>query len=1008
MVQADKKLQGAGTDFAKTLFGKSEGRVVLNTSLNKLLLLLKKLEEEAIMKVSIGQVSETDAKPNTVTLELDALFDSDELDVRNEIAAKAKAGLNAMAQGSFALNACIGENEDYMIVYKFEQLGELSIGDAKEMQLYYDLPNCVDLNVRATIAGEKTTLKPKVMLKTNFNDPNSEMSASEQAGISEAWLELKGEGGATTVIKEYSGTEAGTILELEPVAGKEGLNEKEFSLCAKGDDGQLFQAIGKKLKVKAKSVSLSERLAEGDVGVKEMVNWWDVNLTACGLHPYKMLEKISAESANVKKDGKKIEAYTILVWKGDPEELTLKSMIAAWRAFKLKPGEEDEDLEGKTMEEKIQSAKTFSLWMYGAACAGATLACNIATSWIFGVAKAPADILFNCGIPLIAGFFAPQTSSTSGTIWDGIKDFLQVGQIQEKITNPVQQLVTGTGDGGATAEAAEKNLMTGGIFGISLKGIGSILSAKANTASFTSVQGASSAINTTAESIAGEMTDNWADTYIKGTSQGDALRASFKSDLKTRISNNLTKAAEEAAKKGKFRLSTLNLDGAANSAWSESSESLVTRIAADPAQVKGTTLGAKLEKAISAGADDVIESATVAEDATRKLTTQPEPGGLYRNTDDLVTDLTTKTMDELDSLVKANPKLGNLSAEIRTEIANGLRGKTVASADELQRAISNAVTKVKKAHAEDLFNAAKTNIDDLVRNEFKNPPAVDTKVPKGGRLKNFWTKFKDPKFWKTLGRGLVCGAISNMAGLSAQQAALNWKLGDLRAQAEESQGFDFTGPLSNYEGVEVFRKFKPYKITIEKIDDAVHVTIAEVFDEDITAMGKAITDGTAKYWKAEDCAAQLEQGIDELIGCLMPDSETEGVTQAQVKAYYTNNAKTAAMCIGDDPANRLDEALLMSVLFTSPENIEGCCDGDQCISGESTGWWYTKSGGEQEQAIECAAGELRTAMSAGSDRETVKKLAELSLDGQALEDYADSVLATYAVWQEFNFCEEGS
>ncbi|MCX6802266.1 MAG: hypothetical protein NT067_04095, partial [Candidatus Diapherotrites archaeon] len=825
MVQADKKLQDAGKDFAETLFGKGEGRVVLNTSSNKLLLLLKKLEGEGIMKLSIGQVSETDAKPNTVTLELDALFDSDDQTVRNEVAAKAKAGLDAMAQGSFALNACISENEDYLILYKFERLGELSIGDAKEMQLYYDVKNCLSLKVRAAIAGEKTTLKPKVMLKTNFNDPKT--SANDKAGISEAWLELEGEGGATTIIEEYSDTEAGTMLELEPVKDKEGLNEKEFFLCAKGDDGQLFQAIGKKLKVKAKSVSLSDALAEGDVGVKETKGWYEVGLTACGLHPYEMLKKISEAKPE---KGKAIEAYTILVWKGDPEELTLKSMIAAWRANKLKQQAGGADEEGKTMEQKLKSAKNFSIWMYFVSCGLANTACDMFLSW--RIFFSPLDVLVNCGVPTIMGFFGTKIESGLGNVVESTQSFFHEPEVHE-MTNAVQEVFTGTGDGGEATEAVEGYMLTGAIVGVSFRGALAAIP-DGYRSPFTSLSSvAQTGINKTAEKIASDAATSWSNEFLKGANEATvkSLKDGLETDLKTRIVDKLTAAAKEQLGKGKrmFKIDGLNVKGASEASWGEASETLTKKIAANPAALKGSPIGDSLTNAMAKGADEVIDSGKVAQGTMDNLGVAKGTGGMYTNDATLAKDLTDKALKQMsyEDLAKANPKLNSMSSELKAQIEAGLSKHSGAiSESNVKGVVDDAVRATKNQYLTEMQSAAKTNIDDQVKAFVQSQPSTRGTIPRGGRLKSFFTQLGTLDFWKKLGKSLTCGALANLAGLVTQQAVLNWKLGELRAVAEEGQGFNFTGPLSNYEGVEVFRKFKPYHITITMDDKGItHVSI---------------------------------------------------------------------------------------------------------------------------------------------------------------------------------------
>ncbi|MCX6802908.1 MAG: hypothetical protein NT067_07445, partial [Candidatus Diapherotrites archaeon] len=359
-----------------------------------------------------------------------------------------------------------------------------------------------------------------------------------------------------------------------------------------------------------------------------------------------------------------------------------------------------------------------------------------------------------------------------------------------------------------------------------------------------------------------------------------------------------------------------------------------------------------------------------------------------------------------------------LSNKIRSNLRNG----TAVSKTSAKNAVSEAVGSLKSSqYADDLATAVGGNVEDITKQAFAetSPGATGLKggVKPGERIKNFLKSLAKPGFWSRILKSVGCGVLANLAGLQAQQWVLNMQLGDLRAEAQAGQSFNFAGPLSNYEGVEVFRKFKPYHITITMDDKGItHVSIEEVKEEDIAKMGEAIVKKTAEYWKAEDCKKQLEQGIDELIGCLMPDPEVKGVTQAQVLAYYDHNPKIAAECISDQ-ANKLDEALLMSVLFTSPENIDGCCDGDQCIQKD----WYSQkfTPEEQEQAIECAASKLRKAMLSGSAEpgeampaesagETVKQLAKEKFvdDKDALNQYAAEVVATYKVWQKFNFCDD--
>lgn len=446
LIQTDQKLHEVGGDFADALFGKREGRVVRQTSSNKLKIILREIERGGIMRLWIGQRSETTATPKTITLELNALFDTAEEIVRNEIATKAKEGLRAMAQGSFALDACISDNEQYMIVQKFERLGELSVDGDKELPLYYDLAACAKLKVSGTIKGEK------VLLKTNWNS----MSASEKAGLKAVWLET--EEGQT--INEYDYPNP-TPIELEAVEGKEGLYEKKFLLCAEGDNGFVHQAIGQELKVKAKSHSIQEQIKEtGKVGVRETEKWHKVEIKVCGMHPYELLEKIS--ELNPEKE-ETIEAYTVLAWKGEPEELTLDSMVSAWRAFQFRklPEETGEP----TLEQRMRGIRRNSLLIFLGTCVAATEACNFV---MFRGFSFVVDPFLYCGMPALFGYFGPRMPKGARNIWDQVKGFFHAEEVDEVVDN-VRETVLGESEADETSEEMEEDITGGAIVGISAK-----------------------------------------------------------------------------------------------------------------------------------------------------------------------------------------------------------------------------------------------------------------------------------------------------------------------------------------------------------------------------------------------------------------------------------------------------------------------------------------------------------------------------------------------------------
>jgi len=1008
MIQADAKLQEVGGDFAEALFGSKEGRVVLNTSSNKMRLLLKEIERGGILKLKVGQVSETTASPKTVTLELNALFDSEDETVRAEIAVKAKEAMRAMAQGSFALDACISSNESEMIIQKFEKLGQLKIEGETTIPLYYDSKTCAELTVNGTIKGEK------IYLKTSY----SSMSANEKAGLKNAWLETP-EG---TPISEYNDTSKASVLEMLEVEGKEGLYQLEILLCAEGDNGFVHQAIGKDIGVKAKSASIDEQLdSVGDVVQREMSDWYNVTVEVCGLHPYELLERISA--INPEND-ETVEAFTVLAWKGDPDELSLESMTNAWQAFKNSEQDGWEDNEDVSFEERLQKIKKHGLWIYFGTCVVTSTICNglLLKAWII-----PLDWALDCGVPLIAGFFGPQIKESAiGRAWDSVKNFFHADEV-ESMADTVQALQDGSGDSGPVIEAVEEDLVTGAMLGISIREIFRALPDSLKNLEFkpgTSNTLIKKGLRDTSDSVATTITDNWAKSQLTGAAQYDNILKSTRKEMSDRVFTSL----ESWTKTGQgklLKMSDAPLDAAAQGAWKETSQVMGSRIAMDPGLVRGSPLGNQVDNMVTRSSGNLFKAEKLGGNATDDffgasknellIGTPPDPANVadniavYRNSDEVAEALHKRILDQLQfNDLKARhggEALEGFDTKLLDQLKTDLRGTTTIDQKRLRDLTSNSFDEVRKLGDYDsvLSRVGGGQIDDGVQEAFqKGFSTSGAEVPSGGRLKNFFRQLKPGSgFYTKMFKGMVCGVASNLAGLSAQQAFTNLKLGEEKARVD-SDGIDFTGPLSNYEGAESFRKFRPYKITVEKDTHGnIHLKIEEVVEEAQFAEMNAMLGeegGLDKYyWKNDNCEAYMERGIDALIGCLSPRPEN-GVTGKMVSTYFANNATIANIALKNDAGQPLDESLLMAVLVNGPESVYGCSIGNE---------WFKEEEGERKSAIECAAGKLRSALVTENYEleQAVRALAENVLIEEELDTYTQNVLGAYETWQEFNFCD---
>jgi len=1007
MIETDQRLNDVGGDFAEALFGQREGRVTRSDSTtNRLKILLKDIGEGRIMRISIDQRSETTATPKKITLELNGLFDEAEDLVRNEMATKAKEALRAMSQGSFELDACISDSEEYLTMQRFEKLGELAISGDKKLPLYYDTKACASLKVMGTMPGEK------VVLKTNW----SALSGSDKAGISRVWLE-------STEGREIAGYDSAnpTPVQLEAIEGKEGLNEELFLLCAEGDNGFAHQAIGKKLKVMAKSFSIEDELDDkGKIRVREMKEWFEVEIEICGMHPYELLDKISGMTAGEEE----VVGYTVLGWKGQPDELTLDSMIAAWKAFKQRRDAVDGEDGELTIDERLDSARKWSIWAYFAACMGAATICNgmlLKAWWI------PFDWILDCGVPTITGFFGRQIAEGSKGIWEGMEGYFHTENVDE-LVDRVQDATTGDEDADETIDQIEEDLLTGAMAGVSFRGLSKLFNpvsgplASFGKKTYYSAAEASSAIKATASTIADDTAEVFTKNYLSGAAGKRALERTMKKSMEENLRKGLTEAAEGAGRRG-FKMTDLDLDGVSRGSWDEATKT-VTGLDDMQDLLKGSRFSKNIDNLVTRQLDEALDVGKIADNSMGDIFKDGDISfggeGRYGSIDSLADDLTdnVKSAIDYDSLVSKNSALSGMDNEIRRDILERLRNGgyegTGISRSQTKNLVNDSVRKAKLKHGDDLFEAFGKSIDDEVGELFAKNYSSKAKLPKHGRIRNFFRSLRSFEFWKRLGKSMACGVAANLAGISAQRAVMNYKMREITADVLEEEGFSFAGPLAGYEGVDTFKKFKPYKITIWKGDfDETRVKIEELLtDECLTEMSEDIAADAEKFWHT-NCDKFMERGIDELIGCLIPDADKEGVTTSHVQAYYSSNALIAEVSLGSEP--KIEEDLLMAIMFTKPQNIEGCCtlDGDnvECIDPE----WYKKSEGEIESSLRCAASELRSAISQeGWDIESgenvlegvVARLSGTKLGGSNLTDYVKDILEAFDTWKEFNYCRE--
>jgi len=518
--------------------------------------------------------------------------------------------------------------------------------------------------------------------------------------------------------------------------------------------------------------------------------------------------------------------------------------------------------------------------------------------------------------------------------------------------------------------------------------------------------------------VANNVTDSWAKSQLTGAAKYSDVLKSTRKEMSDRVFSSLESWSK--AGQGKLlKMSDAPLDAAAQGAWNETSQVMGARIAADPSLVKGSVLGNQVDNLVTRSSASLFELDKIGGSATDDfmgstdelfIGTASDPASVvgktvYSNADEAAEALQKKILDQInfnDLKGRAGGEgLNGMDTKLLDNLKAKLRGKASITRADLEKMTKESFGKVRADYDSVLTKVAGGQIDDGVQEAFqKGYSTSGAEVPSGGRLKNFFRQLKTRSFWTRMFKGMACGVASNLAGLSAQQAFTNWKLGEEKASAD-SDGIDFTGPVDNYEGTESFRKFRPYKITIEKDSQGnLHLKIEEVVDEAQFAEMNAMLGeegGLDKYyWKNDDCEAYMNRGIDELIGCLSP-RPVEGVTGKMVSAYFANNATIASVALENNAGQPLDESLLMAILTNSPESVYGC---------SIANGWFEKEENERKSAIECAAGKVRSALASEENEleNTVRALAVNVLSGEELDTYTGNITKAYETWQEFNFC----
>ncbi len=975
MVQANENLKELGASIAEGLFGRSQGRVAQTTNSNKLKLVLEELPSGSIVEIKIDQRSTVEANPVTILLLINWYYGEGAQEIRNEIASKATYALQQIKQGSFEIQACISNDETYMKIMKLESVGELRIEHKGNLPLYYNTESCIDLNVISNI-------RETIALRTNW----SLLNPSERAGIKEVYIKVDGK-----IIEEYSNEKGveGTPIELEEVPGFKGLYKKDFQLCAIGDNGLVPQAAGKRIKVKARSLSIA---------TKEMKEWHDVEIEVCGIHPYSLIERM--KSVEVEPGEEKV-FYTTLGWKGTPESISLEDIERSLKAQEIvgqlpQPGKET-----PVVVDRIARAYQKGWLYYLLTCVGVSMACNSLKfgplSGIIGLFLAPWNIaqalLFDCGPPVLMGASsttgAPGFVNRIGGFWRWVKERLPfLGRQAEPFSNVVRTEELPE----ELQKAIREEVIPAAIVGFEAKlGIGV-------TRELIRTFGDIPITEALKPSIAEK-----ASSYVAKKFSSEMLAGSLESEIKEILKPKFMEILNAAPEKAK--LSSVMTEDAVRSAWRSASKDVTEKVLENLDELsKKARITRELTKTGAKRAKEVFDPDEIA----KMLKVEDILGEASKTIsasdfDSEVARIAKEAKNRILKLIefdKIKPKLGGASSAIENTIEDTIRrtirqaatkdaaGNFIIEASNLDNAIKESIIAVNSRFADKLARAYGEEIaEKIVRETGEEIAERAPKITLMDRIKQFFS-------WRNLGRilrGAFCDAVANFAGYRVFVASVTSALKKLAEEgAIPSPTVEYGDIGKYYEGPAELHKYRPYKIIVGRNQYGRLYYRIEPIDteEEFEEMKNAIASNPDAYW-VDDCREYREREFKGFLGCLMPRAE-KGIKADHVRAYYTDNSVFRKV----SEEFSVPEALLVAFLTVDPERIEGC---------SITKDWYEKAEDRRVYAIRCAGEKISRAL---AETDKIEEIARIvgSKKGTPPDRYIQGIKAAYNLWNSFNIC----
>ncbi|MEM4598879.1 MAG: hypothetical protein QW400_04300 [Candidatus Diapherotrites archaeon] len=963
-------MRKAAEVFSQKLFD-DKRRVNVAYHTNKLKVILGEIPESGIAKISMNQVSQQQAQPAVLGVTLNKLYVTLDEKMQDEMIAKASEALKQLMEGSFTIEGCITKDESALIISKLEHTGDLDIEKASDtIELYYGMPMCVDMNVVST------TLEP-VVLKTSF----ASMSENEKAGIQEVWIEVDGKR-----ILEYSENQEGTAISLEKESEESKKFKKSFKLCVRANDTYFELAAGKKIGVKARSVIFA---------TKEMRSWKEVTLEICGIHPYKLIQKMSNEKVE---PGKSKVFYATVGWKGEPNEIDFAAATRGLTASdRLKKAQELMDEVGKggriddsPIGQKILDLKRKGYGLYFGACLLTSFICHVVTGLDPLGLKAFINAVIDC-LPATAGGLLGTTKAGQGF-------YKALGDAWETVKSNLRWFYAPWSSGKATpnteaglyGQAMDEywdNAVPAAILGFEADWLATELRSYVFSKGWSKLPmdrvSRLGLIDSIAEEMSQQATKSFTSKYLVNVSQSasdefvNALTPTLQQSLKRSIASTLEEKAKEQGTKA---LGEVIKDGSVvKSMWQKatSDESIKTIVYS-----KGMKPGSGIEKLIASQTDDFFAKNINVDEikAMFRSSYKVDPEKLASAIADKIEEAGYKTY----GVRFTKGMREGVEASVKRAV-----GPDSLSPDNLDIYINKALERVKMDQGNNLMQRYGENV-------LSNADDVMKQTQQPGAFKRMLSALKTRTFWARLAKSIACGAASNAAGYAAYSAYVKGGIEDLMDKGYIPEaGVSIGDPsklISGYTGPKLLKN-RTYKITISRDDYGNTSYNLELVDtpEEIEEMRSTISKNPSALWR-EDCKEYREKGLSEMVGCLAP-KVGDYIKPEDVVAYYKNSGFIREASIQFN----LQEALIMAALTTRFENFEPCPVNQK---------WYESEEGEIKLTINCVAMHISEKLAANQDNiRSAFEVLSKERSADKARTYAMDVEVKYRIWQTYDTCK---